>query len=349
VLIESAGERGEFEAIALEVASLIAGGTSPDEVLVILRHPAASGPLLAAVLGEMGVPAALEANVPLTATGTGGSLVALCRAASPAGTAEDLLAHLRLDPGSPPSVADALERSIRRRGPGSADEAVAGWSAPPRHLARLHDAGGAGERLRALARSAREIAEGAHRGAAPLAEHGERAGPRVPFDAIELRAGATAAALLTELASIGELPGCEMPGLVEAIAAIEGASVPAWRGPADGRVRISSPHRARGARARYVFCAALQDGEFPAAEPANPLLGDERRIELGFPALRRRDASEQERFLFASCVSRPTDRLYLSWRASGEDGAALARSPFIDEVLDLVAPDPREAEAVLKR
>ncbi len=349
VLLESAGERGEFEAIALEAASLIAAGTPPDEILIVLRHPGASGPLMATVLDEMGVPAALETQVPLGSTGTGGSLLALCRAASPGGTAADLLAHLRLDPATPPSIADGLERALRRGQVEGVDEASAGWSAPPRHLARLRAAGDAGEWLRALARAAREIAEGAHRGTAPLAERDGHDGPRVPVAAIELRAGATAASLLSELASVGELPGCEMPDLADAIAAIEGASVPAWRGPADGRVRISSPQRARGARARYVFCGSLQDGDFPAAEPANPLLGDERRAELGFPALRRRDASERERFLFASCVSRPTERLYLSWRASGEDGVALARSPFVDEVLDLLAPDPVAAEAALTR
>ena len=348
VLMESAGERGEFEAIALEAARLIAEGVSPDEILVVLRHPSSRGPLLAAVLDEMGVPAALEAHVPLESTGTGGSLVALCRAATRSGTAEDLLAHMRLDPAATASVADHLERSIRRRRMNGVDEAIADWAAPPRHLARLRDTGSPGERLRALARSSREIAEAAHRGGAPLAERNgsDRA---VPFVPLELRAGATAAALLDELAAVGELPGCAEPDLAEAIAAIEGASVPAWRGPADGRVRILGPHRARGARARFVFCASLQDGEFPSASPANPLLGDERRAELGFPALRRRDAQEEERFLFASCVSRPTERLYLSWRASAEDGGALARSPFVDDVLDLMAPDPETAEADLVR
>jgi ATP-dependent helicase/DNAse subunit B len=349
VLMESAGERGELEAIALEAARLIAAGTPPDEIVVVLRHPQSSGPLLAAVMDEMGVPAALEANVPLAGTGTGGALLALCRAALPSGTAEDLLAHLRLDPAAPASVADTLERRIRRGQAASVSEAIAEWSAPPRHLARLLAAKDPGERLRTLARSAREIAEGAHGGEAPLAEGSGSGATAVPFAPIEVRAGATASALLAELAAVGELPGCAPPDLSEVIAAIEGASVPAWRGPADGRVRISSPHRARGARARYVFCASLQDGEFPASEPANPLLGDERRIELGFPALRRRDSSDEERFLFASTVSRPTERLYLSWRASGEDGAALARSPFVDEVLDLLAPDPETAEAALKR
>ena len=40
-----------------------------------------------------------------------------------------------------------------------------------------------------------------------------------------------------------------------------------WRGPATGRVRIMSPYRARAARARVLFCAGLQEGEFPTSTP----------------------------------------------------------------------------------
>src|SRR5205823_8897550 len=82
--------------------------------------------------------------------------------------------------------------------------------------------------------------------------------------------------------------------------------------------------------------ASLQEDEFPAAGPADPLLGEERRAALGIAALRRGDAAAEERYLFHACVSRPTERLYLSWRSSDEDGGALARSPFVDDVLDLL-------------
>ena len=50
-----------------------------------------------------------------------------------------------------------------------------------------------------------------------------------------------------------------------------------------------------------------------------------------------------------ACVSRPTERLYLTWRSSDEGGAALARSPFIDEVLDLIRPDSEAAVTRLAR
>ena len=116
--------------------------------------------------------------------------------------------------------------------------------------------------------------------------------------------------------------------------------MPLWRGPATGRVRILDPYRVRAARARALFCLSLQDGVFPSAAPPDPLLSEDRRREIGNPDLRRTDPADEERYLFHSCVSRPTDRLYLSWQGCDEDGTALARSPFLDEVCDLLELDP---------
>ena len=41
-------------------------------------------------------------------------------------------------------------------------------------------------------------------------------------------------------------------------------------GPAEGRVRVLSPYRARAARARHLFVASLQDGEFPGGDTGDP-------------------------------------------------------------------------------
>ncbi len=342
VLMESAGERGEADAIALEAARLIAAGAEPDQILITTRHPATDGELIAAVLEENGLPAALETSIPLERTGTGRALLALCRAALPTGTPDDMLAHMRCDPTAPPSMVDWLERAVRRGEAETIDAMFEGWETPPRHLARLRGAKAPGARLAALAGIARNIAEGPHAKRAPLAGAGGEDSP-TPVVPLELRAGAAAAELLSELGSIGGLAGVDPPDLEDAIAAIEGAGVPAWRGPAEGRIRIVSPYKVRGARVRFLFCAGLQDGAFPARGGLDPLLGPERRAALGFPALRRRDAAEEERFLFHACVSRPRERLYLSWRSSDENGAALSRSPFVDEVTDLVALGSEEA------
>jgi ATP-dependent helicase/DNAse subunit B len=336
-LLRCAGQRGEGEAIGIEIARLLASGYEPDEIAVVVRHPERSGPVLAGVMRELGLPVALEASLPLPATCIGASLIALCRAAADEHAVEALLAHLRLDPSLPPGVVDRVERRVRRGEAQTVSGATEGWKVPPRHLTRLREATDAAGRLRALARSARELAEGPHRERAPLVR---RAAAGVPFSALELRAGVAAAELLDQLAGIGELPGCEPLDLADAIDALEAASLPQWRGPAAGRIRILSPYRARAARARALFCASLQDGEFPTAIPPDPLLSEERRREIGKADLRRGDQSDEERYLFHGCVSRPTEHLYLSWQSCDEDGAALARSAFVDEVLELLDPAP---------
>jgi RecB family exonuclease len=347
VLLECSGERGEAEAIAFEIARLIHAGTDPGEVAIALRRPAASGPVIARTLAENAIPVALETEIPVAQTGVGRSMMALCRAAGTAGTAEDLLAHLRCDPGFPPPMADWLERLIRRGDAVTVDDAVSGWRSAPIHLARLRAAPGPRDRLLALAAAAESVAEAPHRRLAPVAGDGD--GSSAPLEAIELRAAREVAALASELAEVGGLPGCPAPDLGDAIDAIESASVSAWRGASDGRVRILSPYRLRSARARYVICASLQEGEFPLASRGDPLLSDERRAALGLASLRRGEAAAEERYLFSSCVSRPTERLYLTWRSSDDDGAALGRSPFVDDVLDLLAPDAARAEARVKR
>ena len=331
VLLESAGGLGEAEAIGVEVAKLLATGAEPDDVVIVVRRADASGPLLGRVLARFGVPAAVEAAVPLARTAVGASLVALCRAAAPDATPRDLLAHLRHDPAFPAGIADALERRIARGEVHTLEEAWASWERPPRHLERLRAAPDGVAQMEALARSARELAQCVHRRQARLAGHGTP-----PLEPVELRAGDVAAALARELAAAGSLAGCAPPTLADAIEAIRGARVPLWRGPTEGRVCVLGPQQARSRPARYLFCAGLCEGEFPAAAPRDPLLGEDRRARLGLPALRRADAAAGERYLFHACVARPTRRLYLSWRSADDDGGPLACSPFVDDVLDLV-------------
>jgi ATP-dependent helicase/DNAse subunit B len=334
VLLEAAGPRGEAEAIGIEIARLLKSGHDPDEIAIVLRHPDSGGRLLSGVLRELGIPIALESSLPLTATAVGGALIALCRAARDETAVESLLTHLRLDPAVGPGLVDDVEARIRRGEATTVEEAIGDWEHPPRHLGRLREAKSPAARLRALARTARELAEGAHRRNAPLAGESNERG--VPFSALELRAGVAAAELLDELATLGELAGCEVPDLGGAVEAIESASVALWRGPASGRVRIIDPYRARTARVRVLFCVSLQDGAFPSAAPPDPLLSEERRRQIGNRDLRRNEPAEEERYLFHSCVSRPTERLYLSWQGCDEDGTALARSPFLDEIVDLL-------------
>ncbi len=72
VFLRSAGERGEAEAIAVEVARLLADGCEPEQIAIVVRDPARRGPLIASILESYGIPTALEAEVPASTTSVGG-------------------------------------------------------------------------------------------------------------------------------------------------------------------------------------------------------------------------------------------------------------------------------------
>src|SRR4029077_10479745 len=67
-----------------------------------------------------------------------------------------------------------------------------------------------------------------------------------------------------------------------------------------------------------------------------PLLSDEARRALALPE--RKKAEIEDRYLFSVCLSRAKERLWLSWRSADDEGGATSRSPFVDEVRDLLAP-----------
>ncbi len=326
-LLEAAGARAEAEQIGGRIAHLIADGVLPDEIAVVLRHPDADGLLFDAVLTSLAIPVATEASVPLPRTCVGQSLAALLRSGSDGGRAEDVLAFLRAPGGFGPESVDWLERALVRGRARSAEEALQEWEQRgrrrPWELEAVRGDGAAGERLLALSRVAASLGERPLRGLAATPE-----GPA----ALELRAAHAARSAFEELAALGELA----PEPRGALAALDDVAVPLWSGPVEGRVRIVSPYRVRAGRARHLFVSSLQDGEFPSPSGAESLLDDERREELGLPA--RRAPLDEERYLFHACISRPTDRLYLSTRACDEEGLAAVTSPFLDDVRDLLAP-----------
>lgn len=337
-LLRSAGDRSEAELIGAEIARLLADGSKPDEIAVALRDPAGRGLLHARVLRGFGVPVALETKLRVAQSGTGSCLLALLRASFTSRTAADLLAYLRGPRRARSARVDRLERAIRRGRLRSADEAAAEWEQrfgePLRDVQRLRDA--AGDPLRLLdevASFARDIAQW------PLATDESKGEVPESNAAQELRVAESVAAAAEELA---ELQGLE-PEPEELIATLEALTMRSWSGPAEGRVRIASPYDLRATRVRHLFVASLQDGEFPRHRSDGPFLSDEQRAALGLPE--RAETEAEERYLFHICLSRPTERLYLSYRTSDEAGGAEPRSPFIDEVrrlLDPPVPEDRE-------
>jgi len=333
--LRSAGDRGEAELIGAEIARLLADGARPDEIAIALRDPAGRGALCAGVLRGFGIPVALETDLRVAQSGTGGSLLALLRAAFTSRSAADLLLYLRGPRRASPGRVDGLERAIRRGRLRSVDEAAAEWEQrsgePPRDLQRLRDAADEPARLlEEVASLARDVAQW------PLATDETKGEVPESSAAHELAVAERIAAVAEELA---ELEGLE-PGPEELTATLEALTMRAWTGPAEGRVRIASPYDLRASRFRHLFVASLQDGEFPRHRSDGPFLSDEQRAALGLPE--RAEAEAEERYLFHECLARPTERLYLSYRTSDEAGGAEPRSPFIDEVRRLLDPAPPE-------
>ena len=350
VLLRSAGERGEAEAIATEVAKLIASGADPAAIAIAVRDPVRRGPLLAAVLESCGIAVALEAEVPVAGTSVGGALIALLEAEFGTGRAGDLLRFLRGPSGLSPARVDWFERAVRRRRIVSAATALELWEERyerlPGDLERIREAAGAGPAALAatVARLAPTMASRPFRS-------GEDGPPPERGDGLELRA---AAAISTALGDLTELPELA-PRPPDLAATLRELRFNAWSGPVEGRVRIASPYRLRASRFEHAFVASLQDGEFPRRDRGeDPFLSEAQRLALGLEP--RRDPDAEERYLFHACLALPSRRLFLSYRDSDENGVAEPRSPYLDDVRRLLEPapgdedvDPVEAELTVAR
>ena len=325
-LLASAGELAEAETIGSEVAKLLDRGVPPEEVAIVVRDPAGAGPLLKRVLSRFRIPVAVQSDLPVTRTLTGAGLIALLRATVGRGEAEDLLAYLRTPGVASPGRVDWLERRVRRDRLRTADHAHEAWQRndrpPMEEIERLRAAESDGELLLEAGRQARWLAE------AMLYREGDTAGEE---RTLELRAGAELEGALAELAELG-LPNSP----ADTIAAISEQRVALWRGPTRGRVRVISPYSARARRVGHMFVASLQDGDFPRRDTGGPLLSDEARAGLELPP--RRKAEIEDRYLFGMLLSRPKRQLWLSWRSADDEGGAGARSPFVDDVRDMLSP-----------
>ncbi len=339
VLLRSAGERGEAEAIGAEVAKLIAGGADPAAIAIAVRDPVRRGPLLATVLESYGVGVALEAEIPVAGTSVGGTLIALLEAEAGSGRAADLLRFMRGPCGLPTGQVDWFERAVRRRRLVGAAAALGLWEERqerlPGDLEQVRQARDEGPAAlaAALARLAATMAS------RPL--RCEKDGPEPGRgDGLELRA---AAAISTALGDLAEIPQLAPPA-TKLAATLRELRFAAWSGPVEGRVRIASPYRLRASRFEYAFVASLQDGEFPRRDRGeDPFLSEAQRLALGLEP--RRDPDAEERYLFHACLALPNRRLFLSYRDSDENGIAEPRSPFIDEVRGLLDPAPLDGKA----
>jgi ATP-dependent helicase/DNAse subunit B len=337
-LLEGGGERAELELIGAEVQALLDGGMRPEQIAVVHRTPSTVAELLGEVFAARGIPYALERRTPFANTAIGAALIGALRSTTDVGEVRDLLAWLRA-PGllARPELADRLEARARREGVTSAARAKATWEAEHWRLETLDHLNEAARRgARALCeRAARELEwlfNAPRRERAALLERDEL------DEARALAAGRRALAELGGIASGALELGVDASELARVL---EGLEIVSGERAGEGSVAVVDPLALRARRVRVLFLCGLQEGVFPASARPEVLLAEEERRRLaetsGLRLLGGRpgDALAAERYALYAAVSRPQELLVLSWHAADDDGAARARSLFVDDIVDL--------------
>ncbi len=339
-LLVGGGERAELELIAETARAAIADGMAPEDIAVALRDSDHAAPLVLRVFAEAGVPVALERRVPVAHTMLGRGLLALLAAAlpgrdrrGPARMAARSRPARQAGEGRPPGT-----RPAARRCPGCSRRARRVGAPRRLSLRRARRPRRARPRSRGVLRAPARTRRGAAR--APVAR--ERRGPpageraRTPRrcgacrTALEqlIRLGRADAALAPDLRTLGSLLGAER------------VTVGAPPGP--GLVTIADPLRLRARRVRLLLLGRMQEGVFPLPAGGDPFLGDAERLAInaagGLRLRLREDRLDAERWLLYSAVSRPTERLVLSWHRGDDDGEPRVRSLFVDDVLACFTP-----------
>ena len=330
-LLASGGERAEVELVAAEVLRLLRSGTAAGEVAVVLRSPAAYASLIEQVFGAYGIPFSLERWVPLAHTGLGQGVLALLRCSLGQGSADDLLAYLRM-PGrlDEPHLADLLEHDLRRQGIQSAEAAREAWERerwPLEEIDRLARARDAASLAARLDEEVEWLFGRPYLREAHVFDEDEREDPRVR-DALR---GALSDLQRLARADAGLVPPPDR--LHDLLASLD---VRRGSPPAPDRVQVARPEDVRARRFAAVFICGLQEGEFPRLPRPEPFLSDDDRRALaqatGLVLPVRDDRPARERHLFYVCASRAERLLALSWRETDEEGAPQVRSFLVDDV-----------------
>ncbi len=336
-LLEAGGERAEAELVAEQVLELLRSGVPGADIAVVYRSCARAAPLLGHVFAQYGIPLASGHALPLRHTPLGRALIgaARCSLLPEAQTrAEDLLAYLRA-PGllERPELADGLDAEIRRGGLRTYGQARRrlGWE-----LSELDELADAANPARVLCRLARRLFTTPHRQTAPWLTAAEE---------LDARVLGVLVSSVDQLAELGLTPsGTE---LIDVLSLLQVPAAAADGGLGSDSVLLAEPLAVRARRFRAVFVCGLQEGAFPGAAAPEPFLSDERRRELSLaaPGLRlrpREDSLAAERYLFYATVSRATERVFLAYRSSDEEGNLALPSPFIADVAELLSPDWRD-------
>ncbi len=81
----------------------------------------------------------------------------------------------------------------------------------------------------------------------------------------------------------------------------------------EGRVFVGTPQAARGRAFRVVFVPGLAERVFPQRLREDPLLLDERRVEMGQPLVIQKHRADEERLQLRLAIGAATERVHVSW------------------------------------
>ena len=326
-VLRSTGQRNEAEAIAAEVAKLLAEGAEAGQIAIAVEAPGQNGRMIRDTFERFSIPTTLESETQVRSTVIGESILNLIKAAGPADSAAAFLALLRSPIGPPAGQVDRLERKVRINGVTSARGAADLLESSPPAL--WTDITSALEKDESVA----ELISG---GASDLAFAILARENKAP-SAATVTETRTAGAIARAAREVGGFPGAGN-GLEMIGNALQSGAVKVWSVPANGTVRIASPYSLRAKRVEYLFCASLQESGLTDTDRAGPFLSVKDRKALLMSE--HRDPEVQQRYLFYSSITVPTKRLWLSCRNSDETGKAEHPSPLIGAVEELFSRDP---------
>jgi ATP-dependent helicase/DNAse subunit B len=342
-LLEGGSPRAELELVAGEVRALLDDGVPAEEIAIVHRSPEVVAGLLGEVLEDCEIPYAQRRRTMFADTALGSGLLGMLRCATETGELGDLLAWL----GAPgvldrPELLDRFELSARRQGVLDSSGGRLLWEArnwPLERIERVREAAVKGTTvlLDALADELERLA---------CAPNAVAAAPVLVEDELEQAQALTCAhQALEELRELSRATPELRPSPSELIELLERLELEAGEHLGPGRVAVLDPLSLRARRARMVFACGLQEGLFPATATPHPLLQEQQRRELahgsGLVLRGEPDALAGERYLLYALVSRPLERLTLSWHAADEDGTPLAASLFVDDICDLFTAELR--------
>jgi ATP-dependent helicase/nuclease subunit B len=320
--LAGAGVRGTLELVADELLGVLRDGTPAESVALVVPSVERWRAPLETVMGNLGIPYAVESAVRFPETALGHALVSLLRFAWTGGGRGELYSFMRTPYSAVPRTGvDFVEGRLRGRAvedPSRVEEETERLrEAPLVALRDLRDAATPIDGVRTLLPAMVRAAYGLE--TPPAGEQ-----PR-----LDLRSFGAATDLLDELAALEETQGAPLPPheVLDALVRLEVRPAPAGEA---GRVAVLDLLRTRTRRFDTVFVLGLEEGALPRRGRSSPFLDDDRRRALG-ARLERPDPVSRDRYLFYTACTRATRRLYLVRQAATDEGSPLEASPFWED------------------